>query len=89
MADIKYEEIIKNAFDAIKKQKNTEREYFDLLRKNQELAPYVRAINTHMFEIKMEDQIPLLRLIVQLGEVDKYLCNKYELCDHEEAETDV
>ena len=86
MSDINFEETLKNALEVIARRQDIEREYFELLRKDRTLSPFVTIISPKLIEMKMEDQILALRAIVQLGEVAKYLCNKYNLASHEETE---
>ena len=79
MADLDYKASLENALAMIKKQVDLEEEYFSSMIRIQELNPYTTAATKNLFNIKMADQMLLFKALIQLGEVAKYLCEKYEL----------
>ena len=79
MSDLDYKAMLENAFAAIKKQIDNEEEYFSSIKRIQELNPYTDTVNENLLKMKMADQVLLFKALIQMGEIAKCLCEKYEL----------
>jgi hypothetical protein len=89
MSKIDYEKALEQTFEALKQRVDVEKEYFDLLRQIKDGDECYQLVNEHFYDIKMEDQILLLRCLVQTRECNKWLCDKYGLCDEGKGDEDV
>ena len=88
MSTIDYKKALQQTFEALKQRADMEKEYFDLLEQLKDNNCYSKLVSEHLFDIKMEDQILLLRCSVQMNKCCEWLCDKYGLCDEEDGETE-
>lgn len=54
-------------------------EFFELLSRVNELAPYQHTIAKHLLKLEIGDKITLLKMNVTSGELSKRLCEKYNI----------
>jgi hypothetical protein len=62
-----------------------ENEFFSLSKELSELQPYINAFSDNIFKMKMVDQVKTMRIAVELGRLQKELCEKYGFDDDVEV----
>lgn len=72
-----YEQMFKNLKSVVDKKMEEEEEYFFLHRRIKELSPYADMAAKRIMELKMKDQIIILKCAVMLDEASKRICEKY------------
>ena len=83
-----YKKMFENLQNMINNKLKQEQEYFSLLREIDELKPYSAMAAAHMLNMKIADQIMLLKCIEMTGVVSKKLCEKYSFDEEGEQADD-
>ena len=75
--DIDYKSMFENLKKFVQNHFEVENEFFSLTRELGELQPYSNEFSENMFKMKMVDQVKVMRIAVELGKLQKELCEKY------------
>lgn len=75
--DIDYKALFEQAMKKVREQANQQDEYSALMQQCNELAKYSTIISNRLLQMKLSDQITLMKAAVHMNQVSKQLCQKY------------
>ena len=77
MAELDYKTMFENLKTVVDKHLEKEAEYCLILNQLAELSPYHKIVSDRLFELKMSEQLPILRHYLKVSQISKKLCEKH------------
>lgn len=82
-----FKEFIKQLTDQIRKDfEKKQKEYIELSNEMGELGVYIEAMSSKLLVLTMDDQIAVMKKIIELGKIEKEMCEKYDIDIYEDSD---
>ena len=65
---------------------NRQKEYNELANEMTELGVYVEVMSTKLLVLSMDDQMAVMKKIIELGKLEKKMCEKYNINIYEDSD---
>ena len=82
-----FKEFIKQLTDQIRKEfEKKQKEYLELSNEMEELGVYIEVMSSKLLVLTMDDQMAVMRKIIELGKIEKEMCEKYNISIYEDSD---
>ena len=65
---------------------NRQKEYNELANEMTELGVYIETMSSKLLVLNMDDQMAVMRKIIELGKIEKEMCEKYNISIYEDSD---
>ena len=82
-----FQEFLKQYAEQVKDYyEERQRKYVDLSNEMTELAPYIETMSNKILNLSIDDQIVVMKKVVELGNLEKKMCEKYNINIYEDSD---